>query len=155
MYYEQAQDREKELRCMNKAKTLFDELNDWNWVQRGDNLAGVIYDFEGISRNALLVPDAFADVKILYSKTDYPDNIISNAKYEFMIKNPDKVFYFVTYWYHLKVFKCRQILKEHCKFVKDFRVLHTRATKLNGKPTYDVSDVYFLSSPVKIVNINT
>jgi len=138
---------------MNKAKTLFDELNDWDWTQRDDNLAGVIYDFEGKSKNALLVPDAFADVKILYSKQDYSDNIISKSKYEFMVANPDKVFYFITYWHNLKLFKCREILKEYCKFKKDFKVLHTRATKLNGKPTTETSDVYFLSSPVKIISI--
>lgn len=140
---------------MNKAASLFDTLNDWNWEQREDGKAGVVYDFFGKSKNILLVSDAFADVKILYSKIDFPSNIISKAKYEFMINNPSYVYYFVTYWHHFRFFKLRQILKEYCREVKNFKVLHKRATKINNKPTYDVSDVYFLSSPVKVVSINT
>ena len=154
MYYEQAQDREKELRCMNKAKTLFDELNDWNWVQRDGNLAGVIYDFEGNSRNALLVPNAFADVKVLYDKTNFPNNIISVEKFEFMKQNPAFDFWFLGYYKEFRKFRLRPIKEQYARFIKNFRFMHKRESQLQGRPVYKIQDVYFLTSPAKEKSID-
>jgi hypothetical protein len=154
MYYEQAQDRVKELRCMNKAKTLFDELNDWNWIQRNSNLAGVIYDFEGESRNALLVPNAFADVKVLYDKTNYPNNIISVEKFNFMKQNPAQDFWFLGYYTEFRKFRLRPIKEQYSKLIKNFTFMHKRESKLQGRPVYKTQDVYFLTSPAKEKSID-
>jgi len=151
-YYETPEDRDKEIRALNKAITLFPLLQQYDFKQRKEDVTGVIFDHFGKNNNPNLL-DIFVDVKLLYTKTNYPTNIISVSKYNMAANNPDYDFYMLYYYVNFRKFRLRKIVKDECEFIPNFKCLHKRATALNGVPTYDNSPVYFLKSQMKEVSI--
>lgn len=148
-YYETPEDRQKELKVLNKCIELYDELGDYDFTQREEDKQGVIFDHFGKSKNRLLVKDIYVDVKILYGDKDYDTNIISVSKYNAMANNPEYDFYMLYFYKHFMKFRLRQITKDDSKFQPNFKCVHKRATALQGTTVIDNSPVYFLYSPYK------